>query len=347
MILNKKAVICMIIMRISFFETEKWEEKYLSQRLGKHQMGFSQKKLTPAIAKKFSGTECLCVFIYSQINGKILDAMPRLKLISTMSTGYNHINLEECKRRGITVCNVPTYGENTVAEHTFALLLALSRKIPQAYTQTKAGEFSADGLCGFDIKGKTLGVVGCGHIGRHVVRIARGFDMNVLVYEKTPDNELAKELGFTPVSLDELYSKSDIISFHVPLNDSTRHMFNAASLLKVKKGVVVINTARGEVIDTGALIKGLQKKIIGSAGLDVLEGECDIREEKQVVSENFKKECDLRAVLRNHVLMKFPNVLITPHSAFNSTEALERILNTTIENIESFGKGKPANTVAK
>ncbi len=332
-------------MKIAFFEVEKWEEKYLSEKLAGHELVFSKKELTPAAAKKVPDAEAVAVFIYSQINAKALDALPKARLIATMSTGYNHIDLQECARRGIAVCNVPTYGENTVAEHTFALLLALSRKIPEAYERTKRADFSADGLRGFDLKGRTIGVVGCGHIGKHVVRIARGFEMNVLVYEKTPDPQLASELGFMPVTLDDLYSKSDIITFHVPLNDGTKHMFNMESLGKLKNGVVILNTARGEVIDTGALIKGLQKKIIGAAGLDVLEGECDIREEKQVVSQNFKKECDLRQVLRNHVLMKFPNVLITPHSAFNSTEALQRILDSTIENIGAFAKGTPANTV--
>ncbi len=332
-------------MKIAFFEVEKWEEKYLAERIPGHELVFSKKELNARNVAKAKDAEAIAVFIYSQVNAEVLGALPKARLVTTMSTGYNHIDLKECAERGITVCNVPTYGENTVAEHTFALLLALSRKIPEAYERTKKTDFSAEGLRGFDLKGKTIGVVGCGHIGRHVVRICRGFEMNVLVYERNPDNALARELGFTPTSLDDLYSKSDIITFHVPLNDSTRHMFNEGSLEKVKKGVVLLNTSRGEVIDTAALIKGLQKKIIGAAGLDVLEGECDIREEKQVVSANFRKECDLRAVLRNHVLMKYPNVLITPHSAFNSTEALQRILDTTVENIAGFAAGRPVNTV--
>ncbi len=332
-------------MKIAFFEVEKWEEKYLREKLAGHELVFSKKELTPAAAKKVSDADAVAVFIYSQINPKVLDALPKVKLVATMSTGYNHIDLKECSRRGIAVCNVPTYGENTVAEHTFALLLAISRKIPDALARTKSGEFSADDLRGFDLKGKTIGVVGCGHIGRHVIRIAKGFEMDVLAYERTPNLALEKELGFRHVPLEELYLKSDIITFHVPLNEGTRHMFNARSLAKVKKGVVILNTARGEVIGTAALIEGLQKKTIAAAGLDVLEGECDIREEKQVVSENFKKECDLRAVLRNHMLMKFPNVLITPHSAFNSAEALQRILDATVENIGSFAKGKSVNTV--
>ncbi len=332
-------------MKIAFFEVEKWEENYLKEKLLMHQLTFFQKPLNTNLAKKSSDAEALGIFIYSKIDSKILDLFPKLKLITTMSTGFNHIDVDECKKRKIVVCNVPTYGENTVAEHTFALLLALSRKIHLSYERTARADFSAYGLKGFDLKDKTIGIVGAGHIGRHVIRIAKGFQMNVLVFERTPEPALAKELGITYATLDELYSKSDIITFHVPLNDSTFHLFNKNSLKKVKKGVIILNTARGEIVDTDALIQGLRSKIIGGAGLDVLEGECFIREEKQVISKNFEKECDLKMVLKNHVLIKMPNVLITPHNAFNSQEALERILKTTIENISAFSKGKPINKV--
>ena len=333
-------------MKIAFFETEKWEQKYLDERLKGHKITFETKTIDAKRAKKVSDAEGLGVFIYSKIDHTVLDAMPKLKLIATMSTGFNHIDTAECKKRGITVCNVPTYGENTVAEHTFALLLALSRKIHLSYERTQKADFSAIGLRGFDLKGKTLGVVGCGHIGKHVVRIARGFDMNVLVYERRPDVKLAGELGFTPATLEDLYAKSDIITFHVPLTPETKHMFNAAAIRKAKKGAVIINTSRGEIMDTKALIKGLNSGKIAGAGLDVLEGECYIREEKQVLDPKFAEECDLRQVLQNHVLLKLPNVLITPHNAFNSQEALERILNTTIGNVHAFSKGKKENVVA-
>ena len=332
-------------MKIAFFEAEKWEQKYLAQRLDAHKLTFSDKTVSAGALKKVKDSQALATFIYSQVGKKALDALPNLKLIATMSTGYNHIDVKECARRGITVCNVPTYGENTVAEHTFALLLALSRKIHLSYERTLKADFSAHGLRGFDLKGKTIGVVGCGHIGMHVVRMAKGFEMDILVYERHPDETLAANMGFRNVSVDELYAKSDIITFHVPLSESTKHMFNAGSLKKVKKGVVIINTARGEIIDTKALIKGLSDKTIAGAGLDVLEGECYIREEKQVLDPHFPKECDLRTVLQNHVLLKMPNVLITPHNAFNSQEALERILHTTIENVNAFAKGNKVNTV--
>ncbi len=332
-------------MKVSFFELEKWEEKFLGERLSRHSLEFFSRELTPGRAKKIPDSEAIAVFIYSQVNKNVLDALPKLKLVATMSTGFNHIDVAECKKRGITVCNVPTYGENTVAEHTFALLLAISRKIHLSYERTQKADFSAKGLEGFDLKGKTIGVVGCGHIGEHVVRIAKGFEMNVLVTEVHPEKAKAKELGFTYASFGELLSKADVLSFHVPLTPETKHMLNMENISKLKKGCVVINTSRGEVIETEAILKGLSKGIIGGAGLDVLEGECFIREEKQVLHEKFAKECDLRAVLRNHLLLKEPNVLITPHNAFNSREALQRILETTIQNIEAFSKGKKINAV--
>ncbi len=332
-------------MKIAFFETAKREQAYLKEKLKGHKITFFKGEITLASAKKVSDAEVIGVFIYSKVSKKILDLFPKLKLVTTMSTGFNHIDLEECKKRKITVTNVPTYGENTVAEHTFALILALSRKIHYSYERTKVADFSAQGLEGFDLKEKTIGIVGCGHIGRHVVRIAKGFEMNVLVYEKNPDKNLAKKLGFKNVALNYLYKNSDIISFHVPLFPSTKHMLNSKTLTLLKKGCMIINTARGEIIETDALIKGLSKGIIGSAGLDVLEGECFIREEKQVLDEHFSKECDLRAILKNHLLLKQKNVLITPHNAFNSFEAIYRILDTTIKNISDFSKGKKINKV--
>ncbi len=332
-------------MKIAFFEVEKWEEKYLSERLAEHELVFSKKPLNQKNAKNCSEAEAIGVFIYSAIGQKTIQQLPKLRLVATMSTGYNHIDVKACVQGGITVCNVPTYGENTVAEHTFALLLAVSRKIHLSYERTKRADFSAVGLRGFDLKGKTIGVIGYGHIGKHVVRIAKGFEMNVLVNDRAPEKEEAKKMGFGFVPLEKIFSESDIITFHVPFTEQTRHMLNADSLKKLKRGCIIINTARGEIIDTKALIMGLDKGIIAGAGLDVLEGECFIREEKQVLKGEFAKECDLRAVLQSHVLLKEPNVLITPHNAFNSQEALERILETTVANINAFSGGRKINEV--
>jgi len=198
---------------------------------------------------------------------------------------------------------------------------------------------------GFDLMGKTLGIVGAGHIGMHVARIARGFEMNVVAFDAKPDKKLAKKLGFAYVSLEDLLRNSDIITLHLPLNPHTEHLINSENINLVKKGAYLINTSRGGIVETGALVKALDEGILAGAGLDVLEEECYITEESQLLSPEFTKKCDIRTLLQNHILMEKPNVIITPHNAFNSKEALERILQTTVENIQSFLKNKPINIV--
>lgn len=331
--------------KISFFEIEKWEIDYIKKAFKKHKLFFSKDKLAEKNIPKDTGV--LAVFIYSKIDKNILDKLPKLKLITTMSTGFDHIDLEECKKRKITVCNVPTYGENTVAEHTFALILAISRKIPESIEKTRKGDFTLKGLRGFDLKDKTIGIIGCGNIGKHVARMAKGFEMNILVYDVNKDQKLAKKIGFKYTSLPNLLKQSDIISLNVPENKHTYHMISNKSLKLCKKGAIIINTARGGIIDTPALIKALNNKTITYAGLDVLEGECFVKEEKELLKDEFSKTCDLRTVLQNHILLKNPNVIITPHNAFNSKEALLRILNTTIDNIKGFLNKEPINIIKK
>jgi D-lactate dehydrogenase len=243
------------------------------------------------------------------------------------------------------VVNVPTYGENTVAEHTFALLLDLSRKIHQSLQRTKKGDFSLDGLQGFDLKGKTLGVIGLGNIGQHVVRIAKGFEMKVLGYDVKEDQALAKRLKFTYTSFEDLLKNADIITLHVPYNTHTHHLINANNITLMKQGAYLINTARGGIIETSALVSALAKGVLAGAGLDVLEEECFIKEEGHLLSKEFLKTCDLKTMLQNHLLMDQENVIITPHNAFNSKEAIERILETTVENISAFVNKKPINLV--
>lgn len=240
---------------------------------------------------------------------------------------------------------MPSYGENTVAEHTFALILALSRKICTSWERTKKGNFSLEGLRGFDLKGKTLGVVGTGHIGRHVIRIAKGFEMNVLAFDVKPDNKLAKQLGFKYASFEDVLKNSDIITLHVPYSKATRHLIGIKTLGFFKKGCYLINTARGGICDTTALLKGLKREIFAGLGLDVLEGECFVKEERELLTAPFAKKCDFKTVLQNHILLRQPNVIITPHNAFNSKEALQRILDTTVENIKSFAANRPINLV--
>ena len=319
--------------KIAFFELEPWEKEYFLKNLQNCKMHFIDDHLNESNANQIKDINAISIFIYSVVNKKVLDKLPNLKLITTLSTGFDHIDLKECIKRGITVCNVPHYGENTVAEHTFALILNLTRKIHKAYERTARGDFSLDGI------------MGVGSIGRHVVRIAKGFEMSVIAFDKFKNLKLAKRLGFKYVNFDNLLKNSDIITLHVPYSKSTHHLIDKKAISKMKNGVIVINTARGSIIETSALLEGLQSHKIAGAGLDVLEEECFIKEEKQMLSKHFLKECDLKTVLQNHILLKQDNVIITPHNAFNSWEALHRILDTTILNINYFLKKKPINVV--
>ena len=291
-----------------------------------------------------SGAEILSVFIYSQLNAERLSKFPSLKLVATRSTGYDHIDTDYCAKHGITVSNVPFYGENTVAEHTFALILSLSRNVHKAYVRTIKGDFTLDGLRGFDLKGKTLGIIGAGHIGLHVVRMAKGFGMDVLVFDVKQDHFLEEVLGFRYTDFDNLLANSDIISLHAPYNPKTHHLINRGNIGKIKRGAILVNTARGSLVETHALVEALDKGILSGAGLDALEGEELIKEEKQILSRQYPQD-KLETLVKNHILLHRENVVITPHVAFYSQEALQRILDTTISNIQSFTAGKPVNTV--
>ena len=331
-------------MKIAFFEIEDWEKPFLEKKLTGEALVFSTDPITSE-SDDIASIEILSIFIYSKIDKELLEKLPNLKMIVTRSTGFDHIDGEACIAKGVVVTNVPEYGTQTVAEHTFALLLALSRKMIPSVERTRKSDFSLEGLRGFDLYNKTLGVVGAGNIGQAVIKIANGFGMDVLVFSKHQKMELAHKLGFMYVDLDHLYKISDIITFHVPLTDETKHMVNKDTLQKLKKGVTIINTARGGIIETEAILLGLEQEIISGAGIDVLEEECFIKEERQLLTGQFIKECDLKTQLLNHVLVTKDNVLVTPHNAFNSHEALERILDVTVENVLSFVQQKPINIV--
>jgi len=332
-------------LKIAFFETEAWEEKYLKSQLEDFELLFFKDKLDLGNLEEILDVDILSPFIYSLINKESINFLKSLKYITTRSTGFDHIDLKTCRQKNILVSNVPTYGENTVAEHTFALILSLSRKIYSSLEQTKKGDFSLENLRGFDLKGKTLGIVGLGNIGRHVARIAKGFGMKVIVYDIYRNREFADETDFKYVSLDYLFENSDIVSLHVPYNQSTHHLINLKNLKLFKKGCYLINTARGGVCDTTALLEGLKQGIFAGLGLDVLEEEHFIKEERELLTSAFKKKFNLKTALENHILINQPNVVITPHNAFNSKEALMRILDVTIENIKNFAKNKPINLV--
>ncbi|PIN76605.1 hydroxyacid dehydrogenase [Candidatus Woesearchaeota archaeon CG10_big_fil_rev_8_21_14_0_10_36_11] len=332
-------------MKIGFFEIEPWERKILQNAFPHDSLFFSSGKLTVQNAAKYKHLDVISIFVYSEITEQVCSKLPKLKLIVTRSTGFNHIDMDVCRKRKIVVSNIPVYGENTVAEHTFALILALSRKLVACVERTKSGSFDLDGLRGFDLKGKTLGVVGCGSIGEHVVKIAKGFDMHILVFDVYKKTSLAKKFGFRYASLDKVLATSDIITLHVPLNTHTHHLIDSTKLTLLKKTAFLVNTSRGEVIDTNALLNVLQKKNIAGAALDVLEEECTIMEETELLKKSFKGKCDIKTLIANHALLKMSNVIVTPHNAFNTNEALQRILNTTIMNITQFKKGKKVNVV--
>jgi D-lactate dehydrogenase len=331
-------------MKIAFFEIKGWEKKYLKKRLKDHDLTFYHESLNLKNVQEIQNFDIISVFIYSKIDRQILQKLPKLKLIGTRSTGFDHINVKDCKRRKITVCNVPFYGENTVAEHTFALILSISRNIHKSYMRTIRSDFSIEGLKGFDLEGKTLGVIGAGRIGLHVIKMAKGFGMNILAYDINQDRFLAEVLGFKYVSLEELLRKSDIITLHVPYNKKTHHLINKDTIKLIKKGAILINTSRGGNVDTVALIEALDKEILCGAGLDVLEGEELIKEEKQLLYDPGKLEV-LGNLVKDHILLSKDNVVFTPHIGFYSQEALERILETTVQNMLAFVSENPQNVI--
>ena len=330
-------------MKIAFYEVEDWEEEYLKKKLNGHVLKFSNEKLSLEKAPEIKDFDAVSVFIYSKIDEQIIREIPNLKLITTRSTGFDHIDMETCKKKGITVCNVPSYGENTVTEHTFALILSLSRNMCK-HALDVLNDFSIEGLEGFDLKGKTIGVIGTGQIGLHVIRIAKGFGMTVVAYDVRQNKLLSEVLGFEYVSLEDLLGRSDVTTLHVPYIKATHHLMNKDTFKLVKKGAILINTARGSIVDTEALIDALDKKILSGAGLDVFEGEEVIKEEKQLLYDPKNLEV-LTSLVKDHILLSKDNVVFTPHIAFYSKEALERILETTVENIAAFVSGNPQNVV--
>ena len=331
-------------MKIIFFEVKDWEREYLAKRLPWAELVFETEPLAETHMAAAAGAECLSTFIYSKVTAERLEKMPALKMIATRSTGFDHIDVEACRRRSVAVSNVPTYGENTVAEHTFALILMLSRKVHQSYAQMRAGHLDLAMLTGFDLQGKTIGVMGAGRIGLHVIRIARGFGMRVLANDVHRDPFLAELLSFQYADAERILEESDIVTLHCPLNDATRHMLGRAQFARMKRGALLINTARGGLVDTDALLAALDSGQIGGAGLDVMEGEELIKEERQLLAEPGSTE-KLRAALRTRLLLERENVVFTPHNAFNSREALLRILDTTVANLEAQRDGKILNQV--
>jgi len=332
-------------LNCAFYSVPADMKSYLQSKLRDHKVTIS--------TKPFSGceeidpnVEVLGVFVDCKVDKKIITKLKKLKLIVTMSTGYDHVDCRTAKGKKIAVCNVPTYGENTVAQHALALMLAISRKLFTSVKRVKEGTYDYHGLRGFDLKNKTIGIIGTGHIGIHLIDMLQGFDANIIAYDAFPNKELEKTHNFKYVSKTKLTAESDIISLHVPLFDSTYHMINKTTIKKMKSGVVIINTARGALIDSKALVWGLENKIISSAGLDVLEEENNLINHEQLLTGHVSTQ-DIYDTLMDNILIDHPNTIITPHNAFNSTEAMQRIIDTTIDNIKSFITGDIQNDITK
>ena len=290
--------------------------------------------------------EVVSVFVSSQIDREMMEAMPNLKLIACRSTGFNNIDLEAANEHGITVVNVPTYGESTVAEYAFTLLLALTRRLPKILDGADS-QTDQPSLLGSDLSGKTIGIIGTGHIGQYALRIANGFSMKVIAYDAFPKPELQETLNFTYVSLEELLANSDFVTIHAPYLPSTHHLLNAERLASMKKGAILINTARGEIVDTGALVNDLENGHLGGAALDVVEGEALLNQHEEVTllrSHEIPSDL-LRHSVEISLLKKLPNVIISPHNAFNTIEAVQRINSTTAQNIIDYWYGNTPNKV--
>ncbi len=333
-------------MKMAVFELESWEKQRFESLTGEHEVELVSEALTPENAADYADAEIISTFIYSDLGRETLEHFQNLKMIATRSTGVDHIDLDYCcKDTGVAVANVPTYGDHTVAEHVFGLLLTLSHNLYQAIDRTRKGDFSLEGLEGFDLRDKTLGVIGTGSIGKRVIEIASGFGMKVLAFDVNPDGEFARKQGFEYADMDRLLASSDIITLHVPANDKTRNLISEAEFGKMKQGTVLINTARGAVVNTRALLGAISDGTIRAAGLDVLPEEPLIREEAELLRSVFRKQHDLESLLADHILLRLRNVVITPHSAFHTREAVERILETTVNNIRAFIQGSPTNLV--
>lgn len=334
-------------MNIAMFETEEWERRACVRLEPHHRVRYVADALDSRNAADFSDIEVASPFVNSRLDASVLSQLPRLKLIATRSTGYDHIDLRYCATHGIIVSNVPDYGDSTVAEHVFALLLAVARNLVEAVERTRRGRFTQSGLQGFELCDRVIGVVGTGRIGLRVIEIARGFGMSVLAYDLRPDAAAATRLKFAYTSLDKLLSDSDVVTLHVPATSGTAGMLSDREFSRMKPGAILINTARGHIVDVEALVRALADGRLRGAGLDVLPQEPLIREEAAIFHQEAVRDAeDFKALVANHVLLRFPNVICTPHNAYNTDAALERIIATTLTNIEAFAQGTPQNVVS-
>lgn len=344
-------------MKIIFFDVRENEEDALRKSCKKRglQCGTAcQCKLIPerldeqtVITEEMKDANVISCFTFSRVSAEVLKKFPNLKLIALRSVGFNHIDIDYCKANNIAVVNSLGYGNVTVAEFAFGLILDVMRKITRSYMNLKEENPYADDYMGFELKDATIGIIGTGAIGAEAVRIASGFGMEILAYDIYPKDELIKKYNVTYLPLDELLKQSDVISLHAPLTDSNFHMIDAEKINLMKPNAVLVNTARGELVDTKALYEALSSGRIFGAGLDVLEAENMLIQPEKTFDFDYLPTDVIRQTLLNDRLLKLHNVVVTPHIAYNSKEANERILNITMSNIESFFKGEVQNSVIK
>ena len=344
-------------MIIYFVETESAEQGYYAERLSAHEVRFVSQ-----LDEVGEDAEMLSLFINSRVTVEFLAAHPRLRFIATRSTAVDHLDLPGCRERQITVANVADYGFTTVAEHTFALMLSLSRRLREVMRAPKGGTFSYAATRGFDLAGKTLGIIGMGHIGQRVAELAHAFQMSVLAYDIDRPAALERALNFKFVPLEELLREAHIISLHAPLSAATYHILNRETLAQCREGVLVVNTARGALIDTQALREALDSGQVGGAGLDVLQDERVMRQTVSRIiaadivqhlrsdasahdAQDADRVRELQELMLGDAVLSRSNVVFTPHVAFNSVEAVERVMELTVQNITAFAAGRGANIV--
>ena len=341
-------------MKIVFVETEDDEQPFFAESLAGHEVLFVEE-----IGDVPKDADIVSVFVNSRVGPGFFRTHPRVKLVASRSSATDHLDTKAAARRGVVLAHVPDYGAATVAEHTFALILGVARRLRQCLATKNHGRGSTERLRGRELRGKTLGVVGTGRVGRMVIRIGRAFGMDCLACDMRKDQDLAVGLGFRYVTLDQLLRKSDVITLHVPLTARTRQLLNAKRLARCKPGVILINTARGALVDIDALLEGLDSGRIGGVGLDVLEDETAFRTEAsrligaQIVQKihamstpggdperRQERLRELQGIMRNRRLLAHENVFFTPHVGFNSVEAIERINLGTVRNIKDFIGGR-------
>ena len=326
-------------MRVAVFSTRSYDREFLeaanaSPEVDGHELVLLEARLTEATASLANGFPAICAFVNDQLSGPVLRALVEggTRLIALRSAGFNHVDLAAAGELGITVTRVPAYSPYAVAEHAVGLMLALDRKIHRAYTRVREGNFALDGLLGFDLHGRTVGIVGTGKIGVVSARILNGFGCKLLAYDPYPNRE-CEALGVSYVELDRLLAESDIITIHCPLTPETHHLINGRALAQMKRGVMLINTSRGALIDTVAVVEALKTGHMGSLGLDVYE------EEEALFFRDLSAQ-----VIQDDVftrLLTFPNVLITGHQAFFTREAMKHIAETTLASVTEFKRGVP------